>query len=192
MINIVLFGAPGCGKGTQAALLKSHYGIEHVSTGEVIREHIRRETELGRTMRGYIERGELAPDEVVISMIADFIAAHGDAAGCIYDGFPRTAPQAEAFDRLLASEGMQVDLMIDIEVAEEEVVRRILLRGRESGRADDASEEVIRQRLAVYHAHTEVVARHYAAQDRYVKIDGHGTVEEVFARIAALIDGLKR
>ena len=192
MINIVLFGAPGCGKGTQAALLKRHYGIEHVSTGEVIREHIRRETELGRTMRGYIERGELAPDGVVISMIADFLAAHRDAAGCIFDGFPRTEPQAEAFDRLLTDEGMQVDLMIDIEVAEEEVVRRILLRGQESGRADDASEEVIRQRLAVYHAHTEVVARHYAAQGRYVKIDGHGTVEEVFRRIAALIDGMKR
>lgn len=192
MINIVLFGVPGCGKGTQAALLKTHYGIEHVSTGEVIREHIRRETELGRTMRGYIERGELAPDEVVISMIADFIASHRDAAGCIYDGFPRTEPQAKAFDKLLSDNGLQVDLMIDIEVEEEEVVRRILLRGLESGRADDASEEVIRQRLQVYHAHTAVVARHYAAQGRYVKIDGHGTVEEVFARIAAQIDSLER
>ena len=192
MVNIVLFGVPGCGKGTQAALLKTRYGIEHVSTGEVIREHIRRGTELGRSVQACIERGELAPDEVVISMIADYVAAHRDAAGCIFDGVPRTAPQAEAFDRILAENGLKVDLMIDIEVAEEEVVRRILLRGKESGRADDASEEVIRQRLAVYHAQTAVVAEHYAALGRYAAIDGHGTVEEVSDRIAALIDAIER
>ena len=190
MINIVLFGVPGCGKGTQAALLKARYGIEHVSTGEVIREHIRRGTELGRAVQASIERGELAPDEVVISMIADYVASHRDARGCIFDGFPRTEPQAKAFDRILAENGLQVDLMIDIEVAEEEVVRRILLRGKEPGRADDASEEVIRQRLAVYHAQTAVVAEHYAACGRYTAIDGHGTIEEVFARISALVDGL--
>lgn len=191
MINIVLFGAPGCGKGTQAALLKEHYGIEHVSTGEVIRDHIRRATPLGKEVQACIEQGKLAPDAVVISMIADYVAAHRDSAGCIFDGFPRTTPQAEAFDRILTENGLQVDLMIRIKVEEEELIRRILLRGKDSGRADDASEEVIRQRLEVYWAQTAVVAEHYKAQDKYVKVDGEGTIEEVFERIKACIDAIR-
>lgn len=191
MMNIVLFGAPGCGKGTQAALLKAHYGIEHVSTGEVIRDHIRRGTTLGREVQACIERGELAPDAVVISMISDYLSEHSDAAGCIFDGFPRTTAQAEAFDRLLTEHGMQVDLMIRIKVEEEELIRRILLRGKDSGRADDASEEVIRQRLEVYWAQTAVVAEHYKAQGKYRKVDGEGTIEEVFERIKAIIDTIK-
>ena len=191
MMNIVLFGAPGCGKGTQAALLKAHYGIEHVSTGEVIRDHIRRGTTLGREVQACIERGELAPDAVVISMISDYLSEHSDAAGCIFDGFPRTTAQAEAFDRLLTEHGMQVDLMIRIKVEEEELIRRILLRGKDSGRADDASEEVIRQRLEVYWAQTAVVAEHYKAQGKYIKVDGEGTIEEVFERIKAIIDTIK-
>ncbi len=191
MINIVLFGAPGCGKGTQAALLKEHYGIEHVSTGEVIRDHIRRATPLGKEVQACIEQGKLAPDAVVISMIADYVAAHRDSAGCIFDGFPRTTPQAEAFDRILTENGLQVDLMIRIKVEEEELIRRILLRGKESGRADDASEEVIRQRLEVYWAQTAVVAEHYKAQGKYVKVDGEGTIEEVFERIKACIDAIR-
>ena len=191
MMNIVLFGAPGCGKGTQAALLKAHYGIEHVSTGEVIRDHIRRGTTLGREVQACIERGELAPDAVVISMISDYLSEHSDAAGCIFDGFPRTTAQAEAFDRLLTERGMQVDLMIRIKVEEEELIRRILLRGKDSGRADDASEEVIRQRLEVYWAQTAVVAEHYKAQGKYIKVDGEGTIEEVFERIQAIIDTIK-
>ena len=149
MINIVLFGAPGCGKGTQAALLKEHFGIEHVSTGEVIRGHIRQGTELGRQVQACIERGELAPDALVIKMIADYVAEHKDSNGCIFDGFPRTTAQAEAFDEILAENGLQVDLMVRIVVEEQELIRRILLRGKDSGRADDASEEVIRQRLEV-------------------------------------------
>lgn len=190
-MNIVLFGAPGCGKGTQAALLKAHYGIEHVSTGEVIRDHIRRGTTLGREVQACIERGELAPDAVVISMISDYLSEHSDAAGCIFDGFPRTTAQAEAFDRLLTEHGMQVDLMIRIKVEEEELIRRILLRGKDSGRADDASEEVIRQRLEVYWAQTAVVAEHYKAQNKYVKVDGEGTIEEVFERIVREIEAIK-
>lgn len=191
MINIVLFGAPGCGKGTQAALLKEHYGIEHVSTGEVIRDHIRRATPLGKEVQACIEQGKLAPDAVVISMIADYVASHRDSAGCIFDGFPRTTPQAEAFDRILTENGLQVDLMIRIKVEEEELIRRILLRGKDSGRADDASEEVIRQRLEVYWAQTAVVAEHYKAQGKYVKVDGEGTIEEVFERIKACIDAIR-
>ena len=141
MLNIVLFGAPGCGKGTQAARLKEKYGIDHVSTGNVIREEIARGTKLGKEMESYITTGRLAPDQVVIDMIADYIAAHKHAKGNIFDGFPRTTHQAEEFDRMLSEQGLKVDVMIYMDVPEEELVKRILLRGKESGRADDASEE---------------------------------------------------
>lgn len=191
MINIVLFGAPGCGKGTQAQRLKEHYGIEHVSTGEVIRDEIRRGTELGRSMEGYISRGQLAPDEIVIGMIASYIADHKEAKGCIFDGFPRTTAQAEAFDSILAQHGLKVDIMVDIHVPEEELVHRILLRGKDSGRADDASEEVIRGRLEVYHTQTAIVSDYYAAQGKYASVNGTGSMDEVFARIADVIEGLE-
>lgn len=191
MINIVLFGAPGCGKGTQAQRLKEHYGIDHVSTGEVIRDEIRRGTELGRSMEQYIKEGKLAPDAIVIGMIANYVSEHKDAKGCIFDGFPRTTVQAEEFDRILAKEGLKVDIMVDIHVPEEELVKRLLLRGKDSGRADDASEEVIRERLAVYHKQTAVVADYYTAQQKYASVNGVGTMEEVFDRIASVIDGLK-
>ncbi len=192
MINIVLFGAPGCGKGTQAQRLKEHYGIDHVSTGEVIRDEIRRGTELGRSMESYIKEGKLAPDSIVIGMIANYIADHRDAKGCIFDGFPRTTVQAEEFDKILAKEGLKVDIMVDIHVPEEELVKRILLRGQVSGRADDASEEVIRERLDVYHKQTAVVAKYYEAQGKYAAVNGVGTMDEVFDRITAVIDGLQK
>ena len=159
MINIVLFGAPGCGKGTQAQRLKAHYGIEHVSTGEVIRDEIRRGTELGRSMESYIKAGKLAPDEIVIGMVANYVSEHKHVKGCIFDGFPRTTVQAEEFDKLLARHGLKVDIMVDIHVPEEELVQRILLRGKDSGRADDASEEVIRGRLDVYRQQTAGLRR---------------------------------
>ena len=190
MINIVLFGAPGCGKGTQAQRLKAHYGIDHVSTGEVIREHIRRGTELGRSMESCIAQGKLAPDELVIGMIEEYVASHKEAKGCIFDGFPRTTVQAEEFDKILAKHGLKVDMMIDIQVPEEELVRRILLRGKDSGRADDASEEVIRDRLSVYHKQTAIVSDFYTARNKYASIDGVGSMDEVFGRIAAIIDSL--
>ena len=191
MLNIVLFGAPGCGKGTQASRLREHYGINHVSTGEVIRAEIARGTELGRSMEEYIKTGRLAPDAVVIGMIANYVAEHRDAAGNIFDGFPRTTIQAEEFDKILARHGLQVEVMIDIHVPEEELVRRILLRGKDSGRADDASEEVIRGRLDVYREQTAVVSDYYAAQGKYASVNGTGTMEEVFSRIATVIDGLR-
>ncbi|SEA82928.1 Adenylate kinase [Alistipes timonensis JC136] len=191
MINIVLFGAPGCGKGTQAQRLKERYGIDHVSTGEVIRDEIRRGTELGRSMEEYIREGKLAPDEIVIGMIEHYVTEHMNARGCIFDGFPRTTVQAEEFDKILAKHGLQVDIMVDIHVPEEELVRRILLRGKDSGRADDTSEEVIRGRLDVYRMQTAVVADYYAAQGKYASVNGTGTMEEVFGRIADVIAGLK-
>lgn len=188
MVNIVLFGAPGCGKGTQAQRLKEHYGIHHVSTGEVIRGEIARGTELGKRMESYIKAGKLAPDEIVIDMIANYVAEHKEAKGCIFDGFPRTTKQAEEFDKILAKHGLKVDLMVDIHVPEEELVKRILLRGKDSGRADDASEEVIRGRIEVYRQQTEVVADFYAKQNKYADVDGVGSMEEVFDRIRSVID----
>ena len=188
MLNIVLFGAPGCGKGTQAARLKEHYGINHVSTGEVIRGEIARNTPLGQSMKEYINRGELAPDQLVIDIITHYVEEHREDAGNIFDGFPRTTPQAEAFDKILEAEGLKVDLMIYMDVPEEELVKRILLRGKESGRADDASEEVIRNRISTYRAQTAVVADYYTAQGKYAAINGLGTMDEVFARIVEVID----
>lgn len=190
MVNIVLFGAPGCGKGTQAQRLKEHYGINHVSTGEVIREEIRNGTELGRSMESYIKQGKLAPDQIVIDMVANYVADHKDDGGNIFDGFPRTTVQAEEFDKILAGHGLKVDIMVDIHVPEEELIQRILLRGKDSGRADDASEEVIRGRLDVYRRQTAVVSDYYAAQGKYAAVNGTGTMEEVFARITDVIDSL--
>lgn len=188
MLNIVLFGAPGCGKGTQAARLKEKYGINHVSTGEIIRSEIKNETELGKQVAAAISRGELAPDEVVINIIANYVSENKECAGNIFDGFPRTTFQAERFDEILSSEGLKVDMMIYMDVPEQELVDRILLRGKESGRADDASEDVIRNRIATYRAQTAVVADYYSAQGKYFEVNGLGTMDEVFERICSVID----
>ena len=191
MLNIILFGAPGCGKGTQAALIKEKYNINHISTGEVIRGEIMGGTELGKSMQSYIEAGQLAPDSIVIGMIHNYLQEHKDASGNIFDGFPRTTAQAVAFDEILSADGESVSVMIYMDVPEEELVKRILLRGKDSGRADDASEDVIRNRIAVYREQTAIVAEHYSKQGKYVAIDGVGTLEEVFERICAAIDAAK-
>lgn len=188
MLNIVLFGAPGCGKGTQAAKLKERYGINHVSTGEIIRSEIRRGTPLGKQVAYCIEHGQLAPDEVVIGIIEEYIDENRNCAGNIFDGFPRTTHQAERFDAILAERGLGIEKMIYMDVPEEELVKRILERGKVSGRADDASEEVIRTRIETYRAQTAVVADYYSAQGKYADVDGLGTVEEVFARLCEVID----
>ncbi|MBP3433611.1 MAG: adenylate kinase [Alistipes sp.] len=187
MVNIILFGAPGCGKGTQAARLAEHYDLYHISTGEVIRSEIKRGTELGKSMEGYISRGELAPDSIVVEMVRDYMRTHSDK-GCIFDGFPRTTAQAEIFDTMLEEMGSKVDVMVYMDVPEEELVKRILLRGKDSGRADDASEDVIRNRIDIYREQTAIVAHHYAAQDKYAEIDGLGTFDEVFHRLTEVID----
>ena len=192
MLNIVLFGAPGCGKGTQAQLLRDRFGLNHISTGEVIRGEIARGSRLGMEMKSYIDRGELAPDSLVIDIIVDYLDSHRDAAGNIFDGFPRTTAQAEAFDRLLAERGMEVTAMVYMDVPEEELVRRILLRGRDSGRADDASEDVIRNRIRVYNEQTAVVADHYSAQGKYSAVDGIGSIDEITDRIAGAIEASRR
>ncbi len=191
MINIVLFGAPGAGKGTQAAKLSAKYNINHISTGEVIRDEIRRGTEMGRSVQDYISRGELAPDELVIGMIAEYVKSHSESAGNIFDGFPRTTPQAEAFDRIMKENGLQVDVMLELSVPEEELVQRLLLRGKDSGRADDADEGVIRNRIDVYNAQTAVVADYYRNQNKYTSVDGIGTIDEIFERICEQLDKLR-
>ena len=174
MLNIVLFGAPGCGKGTQSELLEKRFSLRHISTGNVIRQQIAAKSELGLQMQACIERGELAPDSLVIEMITDYVSNLGECNGVIYDGFPRTTAQAEAFDEILAKHGQKVSVMINMEVPEEELVKRILLRGKDSGRADDQSEEIIRNRIAVYNAQTAVVADFYRAQGKYESVpSGH-------------------
>ena len=191
MLNIILFGAPGCGMGTQAARIKEKYNINHISTGEVIRGEIARQTELGKSMQEYIAAGQLAPDSIVIGMVRNYMSEHREAVGNIFDGFPRTTAQAEAFDKILAEDGLDVTLMIYMDVPEEELVQRILLRGKDSGRADDASEDVIRNRISIYREQTEVVADYYSKQGKYVAIDGVGSFDEVFDRICDAIDAHK-
>ena len=190
MLNVVLFGAPGCGKGTQSELLEKKFGLSHISTGEIIRSHIKAQTPLGQQMSEYISRGELAPDSVVIGMVEESLNQNKDIKGTIFDGFPRTTAQAEAFDKLLERLGDSVDIMIYMDVPEEELVRRILLRGKDSGRADDASEDVIRNRIEIYNQQTAIVADYYRAQGKYVAVPSLGTIDEVFNRIAAEIEKL--
>ena len=192
MFNLVLFGPPGAGKGTQAEKLIEKYGFNHISTGEVIREQIRKGTELGRSVQSYIEKGQLAPDGLVIDIIADYVAKHKDAKGNIFDGFPRTTVQAKAFDELMEKNSTPVSVMLSLEVPDEELVKRLLLRGKESGRADDSNEGVIRDRIDVYKAQTAVVADHYKPQGKHRAVNGLGTIDEIFGRLCQEIESLNK
>ena len=192
MFNLVLFGPPGAGKGTQAEKLIEKYGFNHISTGEVISEQIRKGTELGRSVQSYIEKGQLAPDGLVIDIIADYVAKHKDAKGNIFDGFPRTTVQAKAFDEIMEKNGTPVSVMLSLEVPDEELVKRLLLRGKESGRADDSNEGVIRDRIDVYKAQTAVVADHYKPQGKHRAVNGLGTIDEIFGRLCQEIESLNK
>ena len=192
MFNLVLFGPPGAGKGTQAEKLIEKYGFNHISTGEVIREQIRKGTELGRSVQSYIEKGQLAPDGLVIDIIADYVAKHKDAKGNIFDGFPRTTVQAKAFDEIMEKNGTPVSVMLSLEVPDEELVKRLLLRGKESGRADDSNEGVFRDRIDVYKAQTAVVADHYKPQGKHRAVNGLGTIDEIFGRLCQEIESLNK
>ena len=192
MFNLVLFGPPGAGKGTQAEKLIEKYGFNHISTGEVIREQIRKGTELGRSVQSYIEKGQLAPDGLVIDIIADYVAKHKDAKGNIFDGFPRTTVQAKAFDEIMEKNSTPVSVMLSLEVPDEELVKRLLLRGKESGRADDSNEGVIRDRIDVYKAQTAVGADHYKPQGKHRAVNGLGTIDEIFGRLCQEIESLNK
>lgn len=188
MINLVLFGPPGAGKGTQADKIKERYNLLHISTGEVIRSQVKSATELGKVAEKQMAGGGLVSDDLVIGLIKNYLAEQKGAVGTIFDGFPRTTAQAEAFDVMLGEIGESVTVMVALEVAEDELVKRLLLRGNVSGRADDMSEEVIRNRISVYNAQTAIVSDFYEKQGKYVAINGVGTVDEIFDRICAVLD----
>ncbi len=187
MFNIVIFGAPGSGKGTQSENLIKHYGLFHISTGDVLRSHIARGTELGKTAESYISKGSLIPDELMISILADILDNTPEARdGVIFDGFPRTIPQAQALNTMLAERGAKVDAVVGLQVDDEELITRLLKRGQDSGRSDD-NLETINKRLEVYHSQTLPLQEFYQKQDDFLGIKGTGTVEEIFDRIKAAI-----
>lgn len=187
MINIVLFGPPGAGKGTQSEKLFRKFDLVHISTGDLFRTHLKSETELGMKARAYMDRGELVPDEITIGMLKEKVEENPGANGFIFDGFPRTTPQAEALDNLLASLDTSITACLSLHVPENELIQRLLHRGKTSGRADDSNEEVIRNRLAVYQRETAPLKDYYARQDKLREVNGVGTVEEIFERLSSTI-----
>ena len=190
MTNLVLFGPPGAGKGTQAEFLKEKYNLVHISTGDVFRYNIKNETALGMLAKSYMDKGALVPDQVTIDMLNAEVEKNADAKGFIFDGFPRTNAQAEALDKLMDSKDSQINAMIALEVDDEVLVKRLLERGKTSGRADDADEEVIRNRIKVYYNETAILKDYFTAQDKYFGVDGVGSVEEITKRLSAVIDKL--
>lgn len=190
MINLILFGPPGSGKGTQAAKLVEKYELVHISTGDLFRYEMGNDTPLGQEAKSYINKGELVPDSVTIGMLKNKVDKHPGAKGFIFDGFPRTTPQAEALDDLLDSMDESVSALIALDVDDEELVQRLLLRGKTSGRKDDANEAVIRNRIEVYENETRPVFDYYAQSGKSMKIDGIGSIEDIFGRLCAAIDAL--
>lgn len=189
MLNIVIFGAPGSGKGTQSERIVEKYGINHISTGDVLRAEIKNGTELGKTAKGYIDQGQLIPDELMIDILASVFDSFKDSKGVIFDGFPRTIAQAEALKKMLAERGQDVSVMVDLEVPEDELMVRLIKRGKDSGRADD-NEETIKKRLHVYHSQTSPLIDWYKNEKKYQHINGLGTMEGIFAEICEAIDKL--
>ena len=189
MLNIVIFGAPGSGKGTQSERIVEKYGINHISTGDVLRAEIKNGTELGKTAKGYIDQGQLIPDELMIDILASVFDSFKDSKGVIFDGFPRTIAQAEALKKMLAERGQDVSVMVDLEVPEDELMVRLIKRGKDSGRADD-NEETIKKRLHVYHSQTAPLIGWYKNEKKYQHINGLGTMEGIFAEICEAIDKL--
>lgn len=190
MINLVLFGKPGAGKGTQAAFLKEKYGLLHISTGDVFRRNITEKTPLGKLAQSYMDKGELVPDEVTIKMLRDEVENHPEASGFIFDGFPRTTAQAQALDNLMDSKDMKIHATIALDADEDELVERLLLRGKESGRADDQDEEKIRFRFKEYNDKTAPLELYYQEQAKYHKVNGVGEISEVTGRIEKIVDSL--
>ena len=187
MLNLVLFGPPGAGKGTQAEKLIAKYQLVHLSTGDILRGEMKAGTELGKQAKSLIEKGELVPDSVVIGMIASKLDSNKSAKGFIFDGFPRTTAQAEALDKMLAERTLAVSGMIALEVEKQELISRLLNRGKSSGRADDQDMNVIENRINVYNKETSPVKSHYEKQKNYFPINGIGTIDEIFDRICQTI-----
>ena len=190
MKNIVIFGAPGAGKGTQSDKMIEKYGFGHISTGDVLRNEIKNGTALGKTAKGYIDNGQLIPDELMVDILAHVYDSFGsDHKGVIFDGFPRTTPQAEALKKMLQERGHKIAAMIELAVPEEELMARLINRGKESGRSDD-NEETIKKRLNVYHTQTAPLIDWYKKEGVHHHVEGLGTVDDIFTRIANEIDQL--
>lgn len=189
MRNIVLFGPPGAGKGTQSVLLVDHFGFVHLSTGDIFRANIKGGTELGKLAKSFLDSGQLVPDDVTIQILQDTANGHPEAKGFIFDGFPRTKAQAEALDRFLESKGQSITAMLALEVEEEELRQRLSKRAETSGRVDDADPLVIQKRIDVYNAETAPVAEHYKGQNKYQGIAGMGTIEDIFGRLSSALEG---
>ena len=188
MFNLILFGPPGSGKGTQSEKLIARYGLRHLSTGDLLRNEISRQTALGQEAQNFMDKGQLVPDEVVIGMISSALDANPDAKGFLFDGFPRTSAQAQALDRLLELKKAPITVMLALDVSEQELIKRLLKRGETSGRSDDTNEAVIRARIVEYHTKTAVVADHYKKFNKVVMVKGEGTVDEIFAGLCKEID----
>lgn len=188
-MNLVIFGAPGSGKGTQSEKIVERYALHHISTGELLRGHIARGTELGQIADSIISKGQLLPDELMLNILAAELDAHPQVKGVIFDGFPRTIPQAEALEKMLAERGQKVDAVVGLEVPEAELQERMLKRAQISGRADD-NPATIARRLEVYRAQTEPLKAYYQARNAYNPIEGSGSIDDIFARIAAVTDPL--
>ena len=188
MLNIVLFGPPGAGKGTQAGKLIEKYGLVHLSTGDIFRSNIKGETSLGVLAKSYMDKGELVPDEVTIQMLEQEVNKYPDPKGFIFDGFPRTTNQAISLDRFLNSIGTNVSLMLALDVVDKELIERLLNRGKDSGRVDDQDEAIIANRIKVYNEQTAIVADHYESQNKFVSVDGVGGIDEITNRLYDVID----
>lgn len=191
MLNIVIFGAPGSGKGTQSEFIVKKYGINHVSTGDVLRAELKNGTELGKIAKDYMDKGQLLPDDLIVNMLASKLDSFKGGKGVIFDGFPRTTAQAEALKKMLAERGQEVSVMLDLEVPEEELMVRLINRGKETGRADD-NEETIKKRLVVYHSQTAPVIDWYKKEGKYQHIDGVGSMERIFGDICKAVDALNK
>lgn len=191
MLNLVLFGPPGSGKGTQAETLKAKYNLVHISTGDLLRQEIKDQTALGIEAKKLMDQGLLVPDAIMIGMIDSKLEANKATAGIIFDGFPRTIPQAEALDNLLAGKNTKISACLFLQVSEEELVKRLLLRGETSARADDRDENIIRNRVKVYREQTLPVAEYYGTQGKREDIKGEGSIEDIFSLLTAAIEKVK-
>ena len=191
MVNIVLFGPPGAGKGTQSEGIIKKYELSHISTGDLFRKHLKEGTALGKLAQKYMDEGNLVPDQVVIDMVDYKIKSDGKVNGYIFDGFPRTVAQAEALDKLMNGKGAPISCMIALEVSKDELVKRLMNRGKTSGRADDQDESKIQNRITVYENETLPVANYYKKQNKFNSIYGIGSVEEIFTNICRVIDNFK-
>mgnify|MGYP001338973164 FL=1 len=192
MLNIILFGPPGAGKGTQSARLIEKYGLVHLSTGDVFRYNIKNQTELGVLAKSFIDKGQLVPDEVTNHMVKDFIARNNYDKGFIFDGYPRTIAQGENLDRVLEEYQANVTSMIALEVDEDELVIRLLERGKSSGRPDDQDEAIIRNRFKVYNDETSPLANFYAQKGKFIAVKGKGSIDEIFQNLCKAIDGVSQ